>query len=234
MATVQAPVAEQRVVLNNVSWQTYEALLRELDRTGVRLTYDNGVLEIMTLSFPHERYVKRFARLIEFLAFELNISLEPGRSTTFRKEAEKRGLEPDECYWIQNEPRMRNKADFDPLTDPPPDLAVEVELLPAALNRMMIYASLGVPEVWRFDGEALGVYRLGSGGQYEPADRSAAFPFLPLEEVARFLQASHPEGETGLLRSFTLWVRKHLLPSRKQAKKPSRAQGKRKGPRKPK
>jgi Uma2 family endonuclease len=232
MATVQVS-PEQRVLLHNVSWQTYEALLGEVNSRGVRLTYDDGSLEIMTVSHGHESYARLIGRFIESLTEELNIPVHSGGSTTFKREAKKRGLEPDECYWIENELPMRGKKEFDIDSDPPPDLAIEVELSRSALNRMAIYATLGVQEVWRFDTEELTVWHLRGDGRYLQADRSRTFPLLPLAEVVRFVRASDAQDETTLVRSFRQWVREELLPVWEQSK--AEKQGKRKGgKRKPK
>src|ERR1700722_2115196 len=104
MATSTAEIAEQPcVLLDNISWETYEALLDEMGESQVRLTYDNGSLEIMTLSLRHERYGSWIGRLIEMLTFELDIPIGSGGSTTLKRKLKKKGLEPDECYWIQHE-----------------------------------------------------------------------------------------------------------------------------------
>src|SRR5262245_54289430 len=99
----------------------------------IRLTYDRAKLEIMTLSHGHENYATLIGRLIEALTEELNIPIHSGGSTTFKREAKKRGLEPDECYWIQNERVMRGRKDFEIDTDPPPDLAVEIDIMSSSL-----------------------------------------------------------------------------------------------------
>jgi Uma2 family endonuclease len=234
MATVQIS-GEQRILLHNVSWSTYEALLKEIDGPAIRLTYDRGTLEIMTLSHGHESYTALLGRFIDTLTEELNIPLHSGRSTTFERDVKKRGLEPDECYWIQNEPLMRGKKEFDIDSDPPPDLAVEVDITSSSLDRLAIYAVLGVPEVWRFDGESLRVYRMKANGKYEPCDRSPTFPYLELADVVRFLRDSDTQDETSLVRAFRAWVRERLLPlqegaetapRRGKAQKPQRKEGK--------
>ncbi len=127
-------VAEQRILLHDVSWQTYEALLREFDCRPIRLTYDRGALEIRTLSHGHEHSAHLLGRLVEALTVELNVPIHSGGSTTFHQEAKQRGLEPDECYWVQNEPRMRGRKEFDFDADPPPDLAIEVDISRSSLN----------------------------------------------------------------------------------------------------
>jgi Uma2 family endonuclease len=212
MATAQlAPT--QSVLLHNVSWQTYETLLKEFDERPIRLTYDQGDLEIMTLSHGHENYAELIGRLILALTEELDMPIHSGGSTTLKRKLKQRGLEPDKCYWIKNEPLMRGRKDFDPEKDPPPDLATEVDITHSSLDRMAIYAGLRIPEVWRFDGESLLVYRLTADGKYRLCKRSPTFPYLPLDEVLRFLRESDQMDETTLVQLFRRWVREHILPA---------------------
>ena len=166
MSTVQAtPVSsEQRLVLEDVSWRTYERLLRIFDeRPAIRLTYDRGCLEIMTISHEHESYGRFLGRLVVTLTEELGLLLKEGGSTTFRRRHKQRGLEPDNCYWIESEPQVRGKLEIDLTIDPPPDLAIEIDVTHGSLDRLAIYATLGVPEVWRFDGQTLCFHMLEKG-----------------------------------------------------------------------
>src|SRR6266446_3001561 len=119
---------EQRFVLHGVSWQGYETLLREIGERHLRMTYDNGDLEFMTLSFGHENAGEWIGRLIFFLAVQWKIPVSSGGSTTLKKAIRKKGLEPDKCFWIENEAAVRGKKDWDAKTDPPPDLVVEVDI----------------------------------------------------------------------------------------------------------
>jgi Uma2 family endonuclease len=176
----------------------------------------------MTLSHGHENYGALLGRFVVMLAFELNIPIHSGGSTTFRKEARKRGLEADDCYWIQNELRMRGKKKFDIRRDPPPDLALEIDITRSFLDRMAIYASLRIPEVWRFDGKMIKVFHLVAGRRYKVRAGSLAFPFLPMGELLRFLRESDSADETTLLHSFVAWVRKDILPAFQDAKRRSR------------
>src|SRR5262249_45118647 len=141
-----------RFLVEGVSWASYESLLHDFRERGARMTYDRGRLEFMMPLYPHESYGHLIGRLIEMFAFEMNIPIHGGRSTTLKRELLQHGLEPDESYWIQNEARMRGKKDLDLEADPPPDLAVEIDITSSSLPRMSIYASLSVAEVWRFDG----------------------------------------------------------------------------------
>lgn len=225
------PDAPQYLLLDGISWSTYEALLRELEgRRRFRITYDRGRLEIMAVSHRHENRKTLLGRFVESLTLELDIPIHPGGSTTFKKELLKKGLEPDECYWIQNEPLMRKKLEFDIDTDPPPDLGMEIEVSRSALNRMGIYAALRIPEIWRFDGVRLIVCILGINGKYKEKDNSRAFPFLPMKEVERFLLDTEADNHTALMCSFHEWVRETLAPkygaAARKAAKPPRKNGK--------
>jgi Uma2 family endonuclease len=198
---------EQRVRLSMVPWETYVSFTDGLGPSHVRVTYDRGEMEIMTVSSEHERAKTLLARLIESLTEELNIDIAGAGSMTFRREDLQRALEGDECYWIANEAKIRGRVDIDVAVDPPPDLMVEVEISRSLLSRMSLLASLGVPEVWRWDGEVLRVAVLSPAGVYEETDRSKAFPFLPLAEFGAFLRQTGV-SETQLIRSFREWVKR--------------------------
>jgi Uma2 family endonuclease len=214
-STVEAPPsvaarqssADQRFVLWNVGWDTYELLLKQLGDRPVRLTYDGQNLELMSPSRWHEIVKSILGRLVEALALELDIPLSGGGSTTFRREDLQRGLEPDECYWIANAARVRGKRELDLYVDPPPDLVIEVDISRSSLDRQGIYAKLRVPEIWRFDGQRLEVLLLQSDGQYAISPQSAAFPFLPVQELVQFIEMAEQTDDTTCLKRFQKWVR---------------------------
>lgn len=208
MATALRVQGEERILLEDVNWTAYEALLDSWADRRVRLTYDNGRLEIMSPLLGHEQYSKLLGRLIEAYTEEMRIPIHSGRSTTFRKRRKKRGLEPDECYWIQSERHMRGRKEFDFEVDPPPDLAIEVDITSSSLDRMGIYATLGVAEVWRFEGAELTLNLLQDNGAYALGRRSLAVPGLLPRDVMRWLRRSDDTDETTLLRAFRAWVRK--------------------------
>jgi Uma2 family endonuclease len=209
MPTIQIP-REQRFVLRGVDWQTYQDMLAALGDRPVRLTYDRGNLEFMTLSHGHERYSSLLGRMVETLTEELDLPLQSGGSSTFGREDLDRGLEPDRCYYLENAPQVRDKDEIDLTVDPPPDLAIEIDISRSSLNRLGIYAALRVLEVWRFDGTNLWVYLLQADGQYLESDRSRHFPFLPLAEVVAFVQRRTQMSETSLIRSFRECVREQI------------------------
>jgi Uma2 family endonuclease len=202
---------EPRVLLHGVSWEEYESIGEALrDRPNLRLTYDDGALEIMTTSHRHEVLKKWMGGAIEALVEECGLSLAVGGSMTFKKVRRRRGLEPDECYWIANERVMRGRTDYDPEVHPPPDLALEVEVSRSAINRMALYATLGVPEVWRYDGERLRVFALGEDGAYHLRTGSAFFPGVPVEELPAFANPDQTKDYLSKLREFRTWVRQQL------------------------
>jgi Uma2 family endonuclease len=212
MATVEIP-REQRFVLPNLSWAEYRAFANTIGERRIRLTYDRGKLEFMTLSHGHERLSNLLGRLIEIVTEELNRPIQSGGSTTVGREDLDRAIEPDQCYYLDNEPLVRDKDEIDLATDPPPDLVVEIGISRSSLNRMGIYAAFGVPEVWRLDGERLSVYQLADAGTYHETGHSRHFPHLPIAGIADFLRRRTTMDETNLVRAFRHWVRDQIARS---------------------
>ena len=206
---VPAPLADQQhIVLDDVSWEFYEHLLREIGERHLRVTYCDGRLEIMSPLPKHERWSRRIASLISILCLELRIPLVVLGSTTFRDAAKRKGLEPDECFYLQNaEAAARMEDEFDPDVHPPPDLAVEIDITRRSISRQPIYAALGVSELWRFDGERLEVLILGSDGRYRAHGSSIAFPFLSIPDFEQFLRRMPETIDTPLFVDFQEWVR---------------------------
>jgi Uma2 family endonuclease len=173
----RAVVGEQRFVMHGVDWRTYCVLRELLDSPGLRMTYLEGALELMSPSLRHEAFKKMLARLVEVFALERDVPLYGYGSTTFKREAKEAGLEPDECYVLGQELRER------------PDIAIEVALTSGGLPKLPAYERLGVPEVWFWLEEGFRLYRLGAGG-YEPIPSSAFIPGLDFELLARFVARS--------------------------------------------
>ncbi|MDY0166543.1 MAG: Uma2 family endonuclease [Thermoguttaceae bacterium] len=211
MSTVlQNCQAEDRLVLDGVSWATYEALVADLEHAGTRLTYDQGRLEIVSPSRQHERLKRSIGRMIETMTLELGIPIDSGSATTLKRQLRQRGLEADESYYISNEPRVRDRDDLDLTVDPPPDLAIEVDLSQPLIDKLAIYADLRVPEVWSFDGKNLRILLLQSDDTYADSRNSAAFPFLPPARLESFLLERGTTDETTWIRRFRAWVREEL------------------------
>src|SRR3954447_26703253 len=146
-----------RMTLDNISWDLYEDMLEAIGERPIHMTYDRGRLEIVTVSQLHEKVKTAIARLLEAYADAMEIDMEGLGSTTFKRKDLLRGLEPDECYYVAHAADVAGKNKLDLKVDPPPDLAieVEVEISPPDVARVPIYAALGVPEVWRYDEQGL-------------------------------------------------------------------------------
>ncbi|MBD2131846.1 Uma2 family endonuclease [Sphaerospermopsis sp. FACHB-1094] len=204
---LQSTPAEQRTVLYDVSWDTFESLLKDTgENRGSRFAYECGTLEIMTPLFEHENPKGNFSNFIVALAEELDIELRSAGSTTLKRKIIKKGIEPDTCYYIQNEPAIRGKETLNLETDPPPDLAIEIDITSSSVNKFNIYAALGVAELWRYDGDVLRFYQLLEG-EYIEINFSVAFPVISVSDMTRFIQQSKNMGEIALLKSFRAWVR---------------------------
>ena len=162
----------------------------------------------------HEQVKKILARLVEAYADEIGVAIEAFGSTTYDREDLQKGVEPDECYYIANASAVIGKEDFDWTIDPPPDLAIEVDISRPDVARQPIYAALGVAEIWKYDGRAVtSLHRVGDArnpgmARYVIAERSLAFPELPITELNRFLQVGLAEGQTAAVRLLREWCRK--------------------------
>jgi Uma2 family endonuclease len=206
METVKIP-SEQRTVLHNISWETYEHLLADhWDRSSPRFAYDRGVLEIMVVSSKHERPNRLISLLVELAAEEMELDLVNLGSTTFRREDLQRGFEPDSCFYVQNEERVRGKVEIDSDMDPPPDLVIEVDITSPSLDRFPIYAHFGVPEVWRYDGERVVVYELRDTEYVEVAN-SLALPWFTSDILTRMVAQGLTMRRTSWARKVREWAR---------------------------
>jgi Uma2 family endonuclease len=210
MATVVSS-PERLVILDSVTWDTYERLITEHgERSGTRFTYDEGVLQIMVISSRHERPNRRLATLVEVLAEEWGLDIEQLGSMTFKRKDLQKGFEPDSCFYIQHADAVSGKEEIDLEVDPPPDLTIEVDITRDALNRFPIFAAVGIPEVWRFDGTKVIFYQLESKSYVETSD-SLAFPALNAETATQFLEQSKNMKSTVWLRKVRDWAREQKL-----------------------
>ncbi len=211
--TPTTPSFTGRVLLEGISWHTYEQLLAEMGNSRtIRLCYDRGLLEIMTPLLDHENPKRILEKFVDALAEENNLEILSVGSTTLKRPDLTKGAEPDSSFYIQNEPLVKGKTQIDLTTDPPPDLVIEIDVSSSSVDREGIYAAMGVPEIWRCDRGVVKFLQL-DGGKYVTGERSLAFPLLSVTEITQFLSQSQTLGETTLLRSFRAWVRQVLAES---------------------
>ncbi|AFZ00263.1 Uma2 family endonuclease [Calothrix sp. PCC 6303] len=200
----------QRVLLRNVSWDEFEIILEELgEKRAARVAYNRGMLEIMTPLPEHERSKENIGDLIKILFEEFDIDFSPLGSTTFKNQLMLQGVEPDNCFYIQNEALIRAKTRIDLTIDPPPDLALEVDVT-SRTNRE-IYQRLGVPELWRFERDKLQINIL-INSLYVETEFSPYFPNIPLTQVIpQHLYKLKTESKNKTMREFRSWVKEQII-----------------------
>ncbi|QOV89165.1 Uma2 family endonuclease [Humisphaera borealis] len=199
----------QHLVLDGISWEFYESVLSEIGNRAIRVAFDEGRIEIMSPLPEHEIYGTWLGRLVELLGLELELEVIGLGSTTFRDSAARKGLEPDECFYVQNADKVTQiSGEFDPGRHCAPDLAIEVEVTRKAIAREPIYAALRVPEVWHVSARRIQCRVLRADGTYQDADRSLAFPFLAPADLLSWVQKLSAAGKTvPVLKKFQAWVR---------------------------
>jgi Uma2 family endonuclease len=195
------------VVLQNVTWQTYQALLADMgEHRSARLSYDRGTLEIKMPSKLHELINRLLERIITTLTEELGMSVLSLGSTTFDSEATEQGVEPDSCFYIQNADRVNPEDDVPP-QDFPPDLVVEVDITSSSRSRLNIYKVMGVPEIWRYNRQGLAILQLCQG-IYVECNHSLTFPLLSVQTLEDFLnRGKQSMNHNSLIHELRLWLR---------------------------
>ena len=199
----------QTIVLNNITWSEFEAILEDLgEHRSSRIAYERGTLEIMTPLPEHEANKVFISNFVEILLEELDIEFCPLGSTTFKNQTMFKGIEPDSCFYIANEAKVRGKNRLDLTIDPPPDLAIEIDV--TNRSHPEIYQSLGVPELWRYETGKLQILLLVDG-KYIESNKSANFPnFSLIEVIPQYLNQCRTEGRNKGIKAFRSWVREQL------------------------
>ena len=179
---------DEKMILEGVSWKSYEHLLNDFaNRPSIRLTFDKGTLEIMVVSYGHERLKTIIGDLVVRLAFELDIDYEAAGSTTFKRESLGAGFEGDESFYFSHLERIRQTSDLDLAQDPPPDLVVEIDISSPSLLKFPIFAALRIPEIWRFHENRLLIYSFANGA-YTEAQSSAFLPGITANDVTSLVE----------------------------------------------
>jgi Uma2 family endonuclease len=195
------------IVINGLAWDEYEDLVEEMDGIAdIKLMYDDGRLEALTLSPEREEPKSLFVSLLGVLAEETNTPLRCFGSSTLKKKGKRKGADPDECFYIGHAAEMKGKKRLNLKTDPPPDLVIEVDVTSSSLDKFAIYAGIGVPEFWRYQKDKLHFHRLTSN-QYTEIAVSDHFPFLTPAIVTDYLRLGEEEDVTAMNRAFREWVR---------------------------
>src|SRR5437868_210622 len=188
---VKKTIARQSLLLSGVDWPTYARLLNIFaERRDVRLTYDRGELEIMSPRLEHDDDGWLLGDMVYVLTEELSLPLKRGGSATLRRRRRQRGIEADACFWIANAQRMAGRRRLNLRSDPPPDLAIEVDVTHSSLDRLSTYAALRVPEVWRFERDSLVFLVFSDRATYKKATRSRSFPLVAPDDLLGFIRKS--------------------------------------------
>jgi Uma2 family endonuclease len=181
----------EKVILHDVTWETYNRLVQDqMGKPQIRLSYDNGDLQIMVESVKHGKLAGILGEIVSEIGDLLELDFITAGSATFRKEEGKRGFEPDDSFYFQNADLIRRKDDIDLTIDPPPELIIEVDVTSPSLPRFPIFAEVGVAEIWRYDGTVVIFYRLQKNGKYEEVSESVCLPKVKSETVTLLVEAS--------------------------------------------
>jgi Uma2 family endonuclease len=209
---------EMRRVLYGVPWENYLKVLDATPDLYLRHTYDRGTLEMMSPRQDHDWLGKLIARMVEAYALAADLPIKSIGSTTIRAAKGGRGLQPDQSYYLAHEPLVRGKDAYDPQKDPPPDLAIEVDVTNTSLPRMPVFAAVGVVEVWRLDRRRRLHFHGLKKGKYYVLERSLAFGFLKPADLMRFVNRRAEIGENAVVREFVSWATQAEAKTRKAEK----------------
>ena len=195
-------------MIPGVDYAAYVTIADALPEGRVRITFDGeNLFFTSTTSSRHGFTSHLLAQLVWIMTEELGIPLRSCGGMTCRTQLSQRGLEPDECFYLASEPARRANWDLDLETDPPPDLAVEVDLSRSSIGRLPIYAKLRVPEVWRYNGESVQIYALQPDQSYQLVPQSLALPLATSDQLTEWVRRAEQQDETAFAREVRQWVR---------------------------
>ncbi len=204
---IASSAINQKLILQGVGWDFYERALKEFENSNaLHFAYDDGFLEVEVPTLKHEKPKGLLADLVKFICLELEIDFVDAGQTTFRKKSKAKGVEPDTGFYIQKESQIRGKMEINLQKDPPPDLVIEVDVTSPSLDKMPIYAALGVPEVWLYKGEKVEFYKL-IGEKYQQIENSIALPILSSEKATDFLNKGLKESSSKWFQEVRNWTK---------------------------
>jgi len=199
--------ADSVLIQHRVGWQDYEELLDAVgEASSLRISYDEGTLQVMSPSSKHEYVTKLIERLVDRISIRQHIKVLFYGSATLKKQSEQKGAEPDACFYVQTADAVGKKDQIDFNTDPPPDVVLEIDIHHESISKFPIYAAFGVPELWRYDGDTLTIYQLRDGG-YVATDASQSLPLLTSSVLTEFLARSPKEDQYDILLAFEEWLK---------------------------
>jgi Uma2 family endonuclease len=202
----------KRVLLDSLNWHDYQQFLEDLGTRHLRHTYEDGRLEVMPISWEHEATLCLLRSLVVVLAEELKRPFNFGGQMTIEREDLDRGIQPDQCYWFRNLEMVIGKTEFNFAVDPPPDLFLEVEISRSLVDRLPVLATLGITEVWRYDGQRIQIGVLDAGSEYAWGRHSPTFPEVDLAELERFLaQVDKRVDHLSIITACRTWVRESVI-----------------------
>lgn len=198
---------DSALILNRQSWRDYEKLLDEVgEASGLRISFNEGTLEIMTLSIQHE-YLKDLVRdFVRLLGMRKRIKILTFGSATMKRTDILKGAEPDGCFYIQTADKLPPMLEMDFSKDPPPDVVVEIDIHHKSESKNPIYAAFGVSEIWRYDGKEMKIFKLNKKSEYSEIEQSAALPILTAEVLTKFLNDSKNQDQYEVLLAFEEWL----------------------------
>jgi Uma2 family endonuclease len=206
MSVTVSPPAEERVYLYEVPWALYVSLNKVSQGRRTRMAYNRGVIEIMSPGRRHESAKVLISRMIERWTKHHQIAICSTGSTTFRRADEERGFEADESFYIRNEASVRDADEIDLAVSPPPDLILEIDITHRSMSKFSVYESIGVPELWMYDGHQVVVHCRSESGGYLCVDQSRALPDFPLGRVHQIIERSKDVGEHLAIAEFEMFI----------------------------
>lgn len=198
---------EATLTLRGIGWETYEELLAAVgEAPSLRISYNDGMLQVMTLSFEHEYFSECLGDLMGVVRLVWGIKILAFGSATLKQQQKLKGAEPDACFYVTNADALGSRFRLDLDTDPPPDIVVEVDVHHESKSKFPIYAALGVPELWHYDGTVAEIYQL-QAGQYSAVPMSPALPMLTSQTLTDFLARCQEENQSDAVLAFAEWLR---------------------------
>lgn len=204
---VQSLPSSSTLTLYEKTWEDYEKLIEDVgEASGLRISFSEGVLQVMTLSVEHEYYSSIIHTLVSHLSFAKKIKVLQYRSATMKVDKKTKGTEPDNIFYVQNADKLPNKIVINFGVDPMPDVVVEIDVHHQSKQKFPIYADFGVPEIWRYDGKKFETYELQTDKTYLEIEKSKALPLLSAETLTHFLNQSREKDQYEILLAFDEWL----------------------------